>query len=162
MTSGLIALIFKAGDRASLSNWRPITLLNALYKIVAKALQIRLQLLLQEVINPEQSAFLPSRHILGNILLQYKTVEWAKTSNQDLIFLKLDFTKAYDVVSWDFLYTVMMKMGIPDSFIDLTKMLLQDASASVILNGKATASFPIQRGVRQGCPLAPWLLTSSY
>jgi len=69
------------------------------YKIVAKALQIRLQSILKDVISPEQSSFLPSQLILANILLQYKTVEWAKESDQNLIFLKLNFTKAYDVVS---------------------------------------------------------------
>lgn len=80
MTSGIIALIFKAGDRADLSNWRPITLVDVSYKILAKALQIRLQSLLKDVISLEQSAFLSFRHILGNILLQYETVEWAETS----------------------------------------------------------------------------------
>jgi len=53
MTLGTITLFFKAGDRANLANWRPITLLNASYKIEAKALQIRLQHLLHDVINPE-------------------------------------------------------------------------------------------------------------
>jgi len=81
MTSGTIALLFKAGDRANLANWRPITLLNSSYKIVAKALQIWLQHFLQDVISPEQSAFLPFRHILGNILLQYETVHWAQESD---------------------------------------------------------------------------------
>jgi len=64
MTSGTIALIFKAGDCADLSNWCPITLLNVSYKIIAKALQIRLQPLLHDVISMEQFAFLPNRHIL--------------------------------------------------------------------------------------------------
>lgn len=157
MTSGTIALIFKTRDRADLSNWRPITLLNVSYKILAKAMQIHLQPLLKDVISPEQSAFLPFHHILGNILLQYETVEWAKNSNQDLIFLKLDFTKAYDVVSWDFLLGVMKKLGIPDSFSHIVMMLLQDASASVLINGQPTPPFLIRRGVRQGCPLAPYL-----
>jgi len=69
MTSGVITLIFKEGDRANLVNWRPITLLNVSYKVLAKTLQLRLQGLLQEVISPEQSAFLPLRYILDNVLL---------------------------------------------------------------------------------------------
>lgn len=75
MTSGTIALIFKAGDRVDLSNWRPITLLSVSYKIIAKAMQIQLQHLLQDVISQEQFDFLPNRHILCNILLQYETIE---------------------------------------------------------------------------------------
>jgi len=130
MTFGTISLIFKAGDHADLSNWRPLTLLNVSYKIVAKALQTRIQMLLREVISPEQTTFLPSRHILSNILLQYEIVEWTRESNQDLIFLKLDFTKPFDVVSWDFLRKVMLKLGIPDSFSHLVFLLLRDAFAS--------------------------------
>jgi len=84
-------------------------------------------------------------------------VQWAKNLDQDLKFLKLDFTKAYDVVSWDFLTSVMRKLGIPDSFIHLVMMLLQDMSTSILLNGKMTPSFHIKRSVRQGCPLAPYL-----
>lgn len=114
------------------------------YKIVAKALQIRLQKLLKEVISPEQLAFLPSQHILSNILLQYKTIEWAKESSQDLIFLKLDFTKVYDMVSWDFLFQVMSKMGIPNSFSHLMMMLSRDAAATIMLNKNSTPSFSIQ------------------
>jgi len=69
----------------------------------------------------------------------------------------LDFTKAYDVVSWDFLFQMMKQIGIPDSFLHLIMMLLHDTLASVLLNGKDTTPFPIARGMRQGCPLAPYL-----
>jgi len=141
MTSGIIVLIFKVGDYANLSNWRPITLLDVSYKIVAQALQIRLQNLLKDVISPKQTTFLPSRHIFSNILLQYKSVHWAHESNQDLIFLKLDFTKAYDIVSWNFLCKVMAKLGISDSFSEIVFMLLSDASTTVFFNGKATCLF---------------------
>jgi len=132
-------------------------LLNVSYKIVAKALQIRLQPLLQDVISPEQYAFLPFRHILGNILLQYETVEWPKELDQDLIFLKLDIIKAYNVVSWEFFSSVMHQIGIPNSFTSIVMMLLKDASATILHNGKHTASFSIERGVRQGYSLAPYL-----
>jgi hypothetical protein len=60
-TEGLIALLHKGRLRDSLNNWRPITLLNVLYKFFAKALQIRLQPVLMEIISPDQSAFLPMR-----------------------------------------------------------------------------------------------------
>jgi len=78
MTLGIIALNFKAGDRIDLTNWRPITLLNVSYKIIVKALQIRLQPLLCDVISQEQSTFLSNRHIVRNILLQHETIEWAQ------------------------------------------------------------------------------------
>lgn len=74
VTRGKIALLFKEGDHSRLTNWRPITLLNITYKIFAKALQRRLQPLLVEVIDSDQTAFLPLRFILDNILLTYESI----------------------------------------------------------------------------------------
>lgn len=71
LTNGLISLIHKGGECEKLSNWRPITLLNVAYKIYTKALQLRLQPILMEVISFDQSAFLPMQFILDNILLTY-------------------------------------------------------------------------------------------
>jgi len=70
---------------------------------------------------------------------------------------KLDFQKAYDTVHLPFLFKVMKVMGIPSSFVNLTKMLFTNAETSVCINGSDTESFPVLRGVRQGCPLAPYL-----
>jgi hypothetical protein len=71
--------------------------------------------------------------------------------------LKLNFTKAYDVVSWRFLFAIMRKVGIPEGFVAMEQLLFRDTSATVSFNGELMPSFPIQRGVRQGCPLAPYL-----
>jgi hypothetical protein len=60
-----------------------------------------------EVISPDQSAFLPMRYILDNIVLTQETLNWAKTSKQPLVLMKLDFAKAYDRVSWYFLFRAM-------------------------------------------------------
>lgn len=117
MNQGLVVLLPKEGDREFITNWRPITLLNSSYKILAKVLQIRLQRLLPEVIHPGQSAFLPTRHILDSIMTQHKTISWARNTHQPLIMLKLDFSKAYDTVRWSFLFRVMAKMGLPTTYI---------------------------------------------
>ena len=98
VTKGRITLLLKYGDRLSLTNWRPITILNTAYKIFAKALQRRFQPLLEEVIDSNQTTFLPLWFILDNILLTKKKIQWAKEFRQDSIFLKLDFSKAYDKV----------------------------------------------------------------
>lgn len=74
ITGGLISLIPKEGDSKDLNYWRSITLLMANYKIFAKILQLRLQPLLRDVISPEQTAFLPLRFILDNIVLTHDTL----------------------------------------------------------------------------------------
>jgi hypothetical protein len=157
ITSGLISLLHKGGERGKLTNWRPITLLNVAYKLYAKALQLRLQPVLMEIISFDQSAFLPLRFILDNILLMHETMEWAAHSGQPLIFLKLDFSKAYDMVDWPFLFQAMSKMGFPPAFVDMVKMLFHEAAASIKVNNSHSTVFQIKRGVRQGCPLAPYL-----
>ena len=157
MTKGIISLIPKEGDSKDFNFWRPITLLTTAYKIFAKALQLRLQPVLKDIISPEQTAFLPLRFILDNIVLTQETLHWAKTSRQPTVFLKLDFSKAYDKVSWRFLFHAMQMIGIRTKVINWVKLLFNNATAAVNLNGSPGQSFSIKRGVRQGCPLAPYL-----
>ncbi|KAG0605467.1 hypothetical protein M758_9G061900 [Ceratodon purpureus] len=154
---GLIVLLQKEGNLELITNKRPITLLNTSYKIFAKMLQIRLQRLLPDVIHDGQSAFIPGRYILDSVMVQHETIDWARRSDQALVMLKLDFRKAYDSVTWSFLFKAMDRMGLPAPFTAMVRLLLVDASASVAINGACSASFPIRRGVRQGCPLAPYL-----
>ena len=98
MTRGLITLIFKAGAKEELLNWRPISLLQVSYKILTKTLQLRFQPLLAEVIDADQTAFLPLCFILDNVMVVNETIQWAKESVQPMIFLKLDYMKAYDTI----------------------------------------------------------------
>ncbi len=86
-----------------------------------------------------------------------ETIDWAKQSDQFLVFLKLDFTKAYVKVGWDFMSLAMEKMGMAMEFINMVKLLLKNEEAIICINGSITKAFKIKRGVRQGCPLAPYL-----
>ena len=85
--------------------------------------------MLMEVISPDQSAFLPLRFILDNLLITQETMTWAESSNQPLIFLKLDFSKAYDMVEWKCMYLILERLGFPQVFIGMISLLFQDASA---------------------------------
>jgi hypothetical protein len=158
ITRGLLALLHKSGDRPKLiTNWRLITLLNISYKLFAKVLQKRVQPVLMEIISPDQAGFLPMRFILDNIILMHETMECAASSNQPLVFLKVDFSKAFDMVDWLFLFRAMAQLGFPMEFIDMTKMLFEDVAVSVKVNGSNSTLFKICRGVRQGCLMAPYL-----
>ena len=126
VTARMIILLHKGGSRNSLSNWRPSTLLNSTYKIMAKTLQQRLQTILIEIISSDQSAFLSTRFLLDNILLTQETIHHAKSSSQPLIFLKLDFTKAYDNVDLSFLFN-----AITSEFIHMTHLLFTRARACI-------------------------------
>lgn len=140
---GLISLLHKGDVRRHLTNSRPITLLNVAYKLLTKVLQLRLQPVLMEVIDYDRSVFLPLRFILDNILLTHETMALAEHTNQPLIFLRLDFSKAYDRVDWCFLFGAMVKLGIPGEFIAMTRLFFQDAQASVKVNGSESPLFAI-------------------
>ena len=88
MNKGLIVLLHKGGNREERANWRPVTLLNVPYKILAKALQRRIQPLMAEIIHENQTGFIPMRYIIDNVLLQHKLIEWSRESWQDMLLLK--------------------------------------------------------------------------
>jgi hypothetical protein len=102
INKGMITLIPKSGDHAKIGNWRPITLLGSLYKILAKTLARRLQVFLPNIIRPGQTDFVEGRSILDNTFLAQEAQDWAEESNQDLVLLLLDFEKAFNRIEWSF------------------------------------------------------------
>lgn len=88
-------------------------------------------------------------------MLTHETLHWAKSSKQPIVFLKLNFSKAYDKVSWHFLFHAMKKMRMSGTFISWVKLLFDNATIDV--NGSLDEEFPIERGVTQGCHLVPYL-----
>jgi mannosylglycoprotein endo-beta-mannosidase len=89
----MITLIPKSEDHSKLGNWRPITLLGSIYKVLAKILAIRIQIHLPFVIRPNQTGFVMGRSIVDNNFLAQESLEWAVKSGQDLVLLLLDFEK---------------------------------------------------------------------
>ncbi|KAL3675966.1 hypothetical protein R1sor_025914 [Riccia sorocarpa] len=154
---GVIKLIPKNERKHLLQNWRPITLLTMTYKIVAKIIAIRLKDMLPGIIDTQQTGFVAGRNIIDNILSLRLGQEWAQITNQDVIFVKLDFMKAYDRVAHRFLWDTLAAMGMGAETVDRIKGLVVGGSSEVHVNGSFTEEFQIERGVRQGCPLAPLL-----
>jgi hypothetical protein len=157
INKGVITLIPKTGDRAKLSNWRPITLLGSIYKILAKTLAGRIQSALTHIIRPNQTGFVEGRSILDNVFMAQESLGWAEESGQDLVLLLLDFEKAFDRIEWGFLFTALSKLGFNDTWVRWVGSLYQSASSTIKVNGIAGPDFQLARSVRQGCPLAPYL-----
>lgn len=111
MNNTIIALIPKKSKYSSFGDYRPISLCNAIYKIIAKVLANRLKLLLGKIILIEQNGFVSGREITDSILLVLEVVHTLSTSKQARIIIKLDVTKAYDRMRWPFLMEVMKRMG---------------------------------------------------
>jgi hypothetical protein len=91
-----------------------------------------------ELICPDQTTFLPLRFILDSIFLTHETIFYAKKSNQPLAFLKMDFSKAYDRIDLRFMFTTLDRLGCPQKFIDMIKLLFLQAEAYVSINKRRT------------------------
>ena len=153
----VITLLDKGKDRTKLKNWRPISLLNVDYKIMSKCLATRLKSKLSKLTHHNQAGYVQDRNILENIRAITDIIEYTKRTNKPGILLCIDFEKAFDSLEWNFMYEVLDKMNFGPSFIRWVKILYTNISSCVANNGHTSRYFPLQRGVRQGDPLSPYL-----
>jgi hypothetical protein len=116
-----IVLIPKSNEAANLKDYRPISLCNVVYKVISKCIANRLSPILDEIIVPTQSAFIPGRMITDNALMAFECIFALQNNNNKsgkLCAYKLDLSKAYDRVEWTFLKGTMRKMGFAEKWIN--------------------------------------------
>ena len=147
----------KSKDPLRIKNWRPISLLNQDYKLLAKTIASRIKSVLTKIIDPDQTGFIKGRYIGENIIRTLDLLAFAEKENIPGLLISIDFEKAFDCLEWKFIEKALISFNFPDSIRKWIKILYTDISSCISNNGWASSFFNITRGVRQGCPLSPYL-----
>ncbi|GJT94905.1 RNA-directed DNA polymerase, eukaryota, partial [Tanacetum coccineum] len=155
--SSFIALIPKIPGANLVKDFRPISLIGSLYKIIAKILANRLVGVLGDIVNEVQSAFIADRQILDGPFILNEVLQWCKVKKKQSLIFKVDFEKAYDSVRWDFLDDVLSKFGFGEKWRKWIQCCLRSSRGSIIINGSPTEEFQFCKGLKQGDPLSPFL-----
>ncbi|CAM2094788.1 unnamed protein product [Caretta caretta] len=150
----VLALLPKKGDLRDLRNWRPVSLLSTDYKIVAKAISLRLGSAMADMVHPDQTYTVPGRSIFDNLFLVRDLLELRRRDGLSFALLSLDQEKAFDRVDHGYLLSTLQAFGFGPQFVSFLRVLYASAECLVRLNWTLTEPVSFGRGVRQGCPLS--------
>nr|GEW17708.1 RNA-directed DNA polymerase, eukaryota [Tanacetum cinerariifolium] len=158
--SSFIALIPKIPDANTVKDFRPISLIGSLYKIVAKILVNRLVGVLGDVVNEVQSAFIAEKQILDGPFILNEVLQWCNIKKKQSLIFKVDFEKAYDSVQWDFLDYILKIFGFGEKWCQWIQSCLRSSRGSIIIIGSLTKEFQFFKCLKQGIKLSSSLIIS--
>ncbi|WVZ63220.1 hypothetical protein U9M48_012865 [Paspalum notatum var. saurae] len=157
LNTAFITLLLKKVDAIQVKEFRPISLIHIIAKLVTKVLANRLAPLLPALVPANRSVFVRGRNIHDNFLFVQQMVKSLHAKKEAHILLKLDISKAFDSVSWSFLLEVLQQRGFGQRWCNLLCLLLSTSSTHILVNGQPGENIFHHRGLHQGDPLSPML-----
>jgi len=142
-----------------INEFRSISLLNAIIKIITKVLANRLRPHIHLLVDQIQSTFTKNRYILDSVTCAHEVLAASHYFDIEAVFLKLDFEKAFESVSWDFLFELLLARGFEQRRISWIKACLLSGISSILVNENPENYIQCRKGLRQGDPLS---LTFSF
>ena len=156
---GVLTLLHKGKDlnRHELKNYRSINVSTVEYRLISKTLVLRLKKHLNKLICPDQAGFVPGRQA-GDIIRSIQdTINKIDFHGENGILAAFDFEKAFDRLNRRFMLKALQKYNLDENFLKWVQLLYKNSKGTVNYNGELTSLFPIETGVKQGCPLSPIL-----
>ena len=155
---GIITCIPKENKpKQHLKNWRPLTLLDSVYRIGSGAIAKRLKSVLHKIVNKDQTGFIKGRYFGENTRLIYDIMKCTEQNNIPGLLLLIEFEKAFDSLSWPFINKAMKYLNFGESLIHWIETFYKNITSAVIQCRHLSAFVRIDRGCRQGDPLSPYL-----
>nr|GFB85457.1 RNA-directed DNA polymerase, eukaryota [Tanacetum cinerariifolium] len=133
--SSFVTLIPKVIDAKFVTDFRPISLIGCVYKVVTKILANRLASIISELISDSQTVFVSGRQILDGPFILDEILQWCKRKKLQAMFFKVDFAKAYDSVRWDYLLDILAAFGFGSKWCNWIRGTLITAKSSILVNG---------------------------
>ena len=155
---GVITCIPKENKpKLHLKNWRPIILLDTVYKIASGSIANRIKPNLDSLIDKDQTGFIQGRYMGENTRLLYDLINHTEQKEIPGLLLLIDFEKAFDSLSWSFIRKALKFLNFGESFRRWIDVFYKGISYAVIQCGHLSSWFQIGRGCRQGDPLSPYI-----
>jgi hypothetical protein len=149
--------IYKKGARTSCENHRGISLVAVASKVLSGIILRRLLEYRESQIRENQAGFRPGRGCIDHIFTLRQVLEQRHTFQRPTMVVFLDLKSAFDSVDRQVLWQCLSIKGVPSKFLSLLKALYSNSRGRVKVYGKLSPEFTTSSGVRQGCPLSPFL-----